>query len=245
MIVEDHRDQQHGEDQAAGDAPPQLEPDRVERDLLAEPLSLPVAAEEIVRKDRQHRAEQHLKHGSAPSWRRRRPRISSARRRRRRPAWREARRGLRPLSSSGELESGNLLHAARNPLERRAEVGDLDERQDQADDPEDVQVGEQGDQAQDRHDLHLHFLGLVREVLGQRVQPEEEDAKRDDAERQEYAHHDHEHVRLTRRGDEHRQMFDGLRMKNGVSHVHLPCGHFGSSASSISRSASRARDGRQ
>jgi hypothetical protein len=38
-------------------------------DLLAQALSLPVAAIKIVRKDRQQRAQKQLKHGSAPrSW---------------------------------------------------------------------------------------------------------------------------------------------------------------------------------
>src|SRR5260370_26328219 len=58
-----------------GDAPPQFEPHRIECDLLAEALSLPVAAIKIVRKDGQQGAEKQLKHGSAPrSWR---PRLSA------------------------------------------------------------------------------------------------------------------------------------------------------------------------
>src|SRR5258708_28609268 len=72
MIVEDHRDQRDREHQAADDAKSQLEPNRIERDFVAEALSLPVAAIEIVRKDGQRGAEKQLKHGSAPrSWSRR------------------------------------------------------------------------------------------------------------------------------------------------------------------------------
>ena len=67
VVVEDHRDQPHGEHQAGRDAPPQLEPHRVERDFLAEPPSLDVTAKEIVGKNCHERAEEHLEHGSAPS----------------------------------------------------------------------------------------------------------------------------------------------------------------------------------
>src|SRR5829696_2132677 len=68
VIVEDRRDQPYGEHQAERYAPSELEPDGVERDFLAEPLSLDVAAEEIVWKDGQKRANEKLKHGSAPSY---------------------------------------------------------------------------------------------------------------------------------------------------------------------------------
>src|SRR5215207_9833521 len=68
VIIEDHRDQPYGEHQAERDAPSELEPDGVERDFLAEPLSLDVAAEEIVWKDGQKRTHEKLKHGSAPSY---------------------------------------------------------------------------------------------------------------------------------------------------------------------------------
>src|SRR5215203_4405312 len=66
VIVEDHRDQPYGEHQAERYAPSELEPDGEKRNLLAEPLSLDVAAEEIVWKDGQERTDEKLKHGSAP-----------------------------------------------------------------------------------------------------------------------------------------------------------------------------------
>src|SRR6478672_6290004 len=67
MIIKDYRDQTHRENYAAGDAPPELVPDRVESYFLAKPFSLHITAVKIVGKDRQQRAEHKLKHGRAPS----------------------------------------------------------------------------------------------------------------------------------------------------------------------------------
>ena len=53
MKIEDHRDQRDGEHQAGDDAKSQFEPDRKERDLVAEALALPIAAIEIVRQYRE------------------------------------------------------------------------------------------------------------------------------------------------------------------------------------------------
>ena len=58
VIVEDHGDQADGEHQAGRDPPPQLEPYRVERDLLAEALALHVAAKQVVRKDGEQGAKE-------------------------------------------------------------------------------------------------------------------------------------------------------------------------------------------
>src|SRR2546423_15704319 len=66
MKIEDHRDKRDREHQAGDDAKPQFEPNRIQRDLAADALALPVTAIEIVRKDRQQRAEEQLKHGSLP-----------------------------------------------------------------------------------------------------------------------------------------------------------------------------------
>ena len=66
MKVEDHRDQRDREHQAADDAKSQLEPNRIERDFVAEALSLPIAAIEIVRKDREGGAEEKFKHCPSP-----------------------------------------------------------------------------------------------------------------------------------------------------------------------------------
>jgi hypothetical protein len=64
--IEDQRNKRDREHQAGHDAIPQLEPYREQRDFLAETLTLHQAAVQIVRQDRQHRAENQLKHGRAP-----------------------------------------------------------------------------------------------------------------------------------------------------------------------------------
>ena len=66
MVVEDHRDQAHSENQAGGDSPPQLEPHGENGYFLADPLVLDIPAEEIVRDNCQQGAEKNLKHGSDP-----------------------------------------------------------------------------------------------------------------------------------------------------------------------------------
>ena len=67
VVVEHGCDQSHGQNDAARDAPPKLEPDGVKSDFLADSLSLAIAAVKIVGKDCQQRAEHKLKHGQAPS----------------------------------------------------------------------------------------------------------------------------------------------------------------------------------
>ena len=62
MIVEDQRDQEHRQDQAGDDPPAQLEPDRIKRDLVAEPPPLCIAAEQVVGQYGNHRAQEELKH---------------------------------------------------------------------------------------------------------------------------------------------------------------------------------------
>src|SRR6478672_2759274 len=66
MVVKNHGDQAHGEDQARRNSPSQLEPHRVKSDLFAEPPALDISAVEIVRQDGQQRAKKKLKHGRAP-----------------------------------------------------------------------------------------------------------------------------------------------------------------------------------
>ena len=57
MKIENDRDQRDRQHQTGNDAKSEFEPHRKERDLMAEALSLPVAAIEIVRKDGQRGAE--------------------------------------------------------------------------------------------------------------------------------------------------------------------------------------------
>src|SRR3981081_3498271 len=66
MKIKDHRYQRDRKHQTSDDAPSELVPDRIERDLLAEPLVLGIAAVEIIRDDRHKGANHQLKHGRLP-----------------------------------------------------------------------------------------------------------------------------------------------------------------------------------
>jgi hypothetical protein len=70
MIVEYRRYKKDRENDARRNAPAQLEPHGIKRDVLTYAFSLHIPAEKIIREDRQHRAEHQLKHASAPfAWR--------------------------------------------------------------------------------------------------------------------------------------------------------------------------------
>src|SRR5262245_56420181 len=60
-------------------------------------------------------------------------------------------------------------------------------------------VSEHGEQAQHAHDLVLHFLRFVNDVIGKRVQSQVEDADREHESEQKDRRRDHEVVRATRR----------------------------------------------
>src|SRR5262245_1048205 len=65
--------------------------------------------------------------------------------------------GLRYLDRAlARLEPSHLLDRSRNAFERVAEVGDVDQGQHQAGDPEDVHVREQRDEAEHGDDLELN-----------------------------------------------------------------------------------------
>src|SRR5215472_18712045 len=64
MKVKYRGDQAHGENNASRNTPSEFEPDGVKVYLLAEPFALGIATVEIVRKNRENRAEKKLKHGS-------------------------------------------------------------------------------------------------------------------------------------------------------------------------------------
>src|SRR5262249_4007107 len=87
MIVENRRDQADREHQTRHYSPAKLEPHGEKRDLLAEPLSLPIAPVRIIRNNREERTEHKLKHGPAPFAASGRSRASARRRRRQPPAW--------------------------------------------------------------------------------------------------------------------------------------------------------------
>src|SRR5215203_198281 len=67
MKIEDRRYQRYRKHQTSNDTPPELVPDRIQRDLLAEALVLGIAAVEIIGKDRHKGANDQLKHGRLPS----------------------------------------------------------------------------------------------------------------------------------------------------------------------------------
>src|ERR1700744_3686850 len=62
MKIEDHRYKRDRKHQTSCDAPSELIPDRIERDLLAKPLVLDIAAVKIIGKDRYEGANDQLKH---------------------------------------------------------------------------------------------------------------------------------------------------------------------------------------
>src|SRR4029078_13557725 len=66
VVVEDHGDQGHRQDQATRDPPAQFEPHRIKIDFLAQALSLRIATIKIVRHNGEKGAEKKLKHASAP-----------------------------------------------------------------------------------------------------------------------------------------------------------------------------------
>ena len=75
------------------------------------------------------------------------------------------------------LHTGHPLDRARDAPQEATEVGKVDERQQQPGDPENVHVREESNQAQDCDNFELHFLALVRYVLGQRMQAEVQDTE--------------------------------------------------------------------
>src|SRR4051812_49884428 len=65
---------------------------------------------------------------------------------------------------------GNALDRVGDAAYRRAEIGQVDHREQQARDPEDMQVSEKRDQAENGDDLELQLVRFVRHALGQAVQ---------------------------------------------------------------------------
>src|SRR5580692_12519586 len=67
MIVKHHRNQEDSQYQAKRDAPAKLVPDREQGDFPAETLALYKATAQKIGKQRQHGAQQKLKHERPPS----------------------------------------------------------------------------------------------------------------------------------------------------------------------------------
>src|SRR5262249_53549583 len=105
---------------------------------------------------------------------------------------------------------------------RAAEIGKVDQRQQQTGNPEDVLVREQGNEAQHGDDLELQLVAPVRDALGQGVQSEEQDTDAQNGAEENHGHDHHEHVGLAGGGDERRQMVGCYRVNGGVSHTAPP-----------------------
>lgn len=71
----------------------------------------------------------------------------------------------------------NLLHGSGNPSHRAGKIGNVDQRQKQAADPEEMFAGEHREQAKHAHNFKLDALVPMGQVLGQRMQPKVENAK--------------------------------------------------------------------
>ena len=99
------------------------------------------------------------------------------------------------------------------------EIRKLDHREKQGRNPEDVVVGEQREESEDRHDLNLDRAGTVRPSFGQGMELKVEIADRDHHRDQEDAHRDEQRVALAGRGDEPGQMVIGRERVDGVIHV--------------------------
>ena len=189
---------------------PQRSSNQTEKKVISLPkrFALHQAAVQIVRQYREHGTEQQLKHGRAPL-------VSTCAS----PAFpvprQPSRLRFRPVPDRqlpGAF-SCDLLHRIRYAAQWRAEIRKIDQREQQARDPEQMHMGEERQKSQDGDDLKLQFLRLVRHPFGQRVQTQIEIADRQDGDDQKDTHHDHPDVRFAGRRDEGRQMVGSQRMK--------------------------------
>jgi hypothetical protein len=92
-------------------------------------------------------------------------------------------------------------------IERGRKVGKFNVGEEQSRNPEDMFVGKQSQQAEDRNDIQLDFLCPVRDPLGQRMDRQEDDAGKHNHGDDEYQRDVVERVGLARRRDEKRQVF--------------------------------------
>src|SRR3954462_9778413 len=106
------------------------------------------------------------------------------------------------------FQARNSLRRSRDTLERCAEVRHLNQRKHESDDPEDVHVREQRDEAEHGDKFGLQLVALVSDVFRQRMQTEEEDAEPENRNRQEDGARYQKHIRLARLRNEHRQMLN-------------------------------------
>ena len=152
---------------------------------------------EVVGQEGEHRAQQELKHVSAPF---------SA------DPWPATRHWIR----ARDQRAGSLLPAATrcrpfsrgagNAAERGAEIGQVNDRQQKASNPENVHLCKQREQSQYRYDLELHLLYFVSHASGQRLEPQKQDSRRQNSDDDEHRHDVHQHIVATGSSDENWQM---------------------------------------
>jgi len=125
---------------------------------------------------------------------------------------------VRTRQAFWRLYPGERFGRFCDPVERCAKIRQLDEGEEQTSYPKNVHMREQSDEAEDSDDFELYFVRPVSYPFRQRMEPEKEDAESEDGKQQNYAHHDHEDVCLTRSRDEGRQMV-GSSFVNGIGHT--------------------------
>src|SRR4051795_66217 len=108
---------------------------------------------------------------------------------------------------------GDPLDRACDTPQRRAEIWQVDHREQKAGHPENVHVRKERDDAQHGHDLELQLLRLVRHPFREAVQLPIERANPKYGADQEDPHHHHQNVRAASRREVERQMMRGHRMK--------------------------------
>src|SRR5262245_6480354 len=118
------------------------------------------------------------------------------------------------------LYASDFLSRCRDTPQWRAKIRQVDQRKQQTRYPKNVHMCEERNETQDSDKLELQLVGLMRHALGQGMQPKEQNAEHQYAERQDDGHDDHKHVGFTRGGDERRQMVGGSGVKR-ISHTVL------------------------
>src|SRR5207248_2169541 len=88
----------------------------------------------------------------------------------------------------------DLLDRSCDAAQRCAEIGDIDHGKQQSCYPEQVDVREERQQAQNGHDLELQFLRLVRHALREAMQSQIERSDPDEGSNQKNAHHHHQDI---------------------------------------------------
>ena len=82
--------------------------------------------------------------------------------------------------SSGGLIPAMLSTEPAILSKHPAEIGNIDQREDQTDHPEKMLMGEKGYQAQYGYDLELQLLGFMSDAFRQCVQPKKNNTKHED-----------------------------------------------------------------